>query len=256
MVATLVTRRQARLLLALLLAVGLLFAAVGPAVAAADDEFGADPEAVQRLVEVGLVKGRATGDGEVDFALEATITRAELVTVLVRAFGGEPDAEAYDGEAPFPDVTADHWAYGFIAVAAGLSHQPLGYPDGTFGPDREVTAAEVVAFTMKFLGIDEAEGEWPDNYVDGLAAAGIVDEASVAGLKFIANAAAPRGVVFTLLDMAFATYEVEEGKTIYDVLAEVSDEAAADGEAADDEDDDGSDGEKNDGGDEGGNSDD
>lgn len=222
MVATLVTRRPARLLTALLLAIGLLFAAVGPALAQTEDEaFGVDAEAVERLVEAGLVKGRTSGDGEPDYALEDAITRAELVTVLVRALGGAVEAETYEGDAALPD-TADHWSLGWVAVGAELSHEPLGYPDGTFKPDQQVTAAEAVAFTMKFLGIEPADGEWPGNYLSGLAAAGIVAKTDVAGLQFVANVAAPRGLVFTLLDMAFSTHEIEDGKTIYDVLAEVA----------------------------------
>lgn len=223
MEATLVNRRPTRLLVAMLLTVGLLFAAVGPAFAETDDRaFGVDAEAVKRLVDAGLVKGRTTDDGDPDYALEDAITRAELVTVLVRALGGAAEAESYEGDAALSD-TADHWSKGWVAVGAELSHKPLGYPDGTFKPDQQVTAAEAVAFTMKFLGIDPPEGEWPGNYLEGLAAAGIVAETDVAGLKLVANVAAPRGLVFTLLDMAFSTYEVEAGKTVYDVLAEAAD---------------------------------
>lgn len=255
---TLVHRKQFRLMVALLLAVGMLFAAVGPVFAETTDEpevedpisaeadtegeeevdvdpIDVNPEAIDRLKEAGLVEGRAVGD-DVDFALDQTITRAELLTVLVRAVGGKEEAEAYDGESAFPDVDAAQWYSGWVAVGAELSHEPLGYPDGTFGPDRKVTAAEAVTFAMKFLGIDKSdEGEWPNDWLQGFVDAGLADEGALAALKLIANEEAPRGIVFTLLDKAFDGYEVEEGKNVYDVLAEAAAAAEAEGEDEDEE---------------------
>lgn len=222
-------RRRLGLTLAVLFGVGLLVAAFRPVQAAtASAAFGVDSEAVNRLVAAGLVAGRVTGDGEADYALDAAITRAELLTVLVRARGGTDAVQAYGGDPAFAD-TAGHWSTAWVAVGAGLSQEPLGYPDGTFHPDRAVTAAEAVAFVMKFLGIAPGDGPWPDDYFAGLAATGIADETSLSLLKLVAHVPAQRGLVFTLLDTAFSTWELadEGGRTVYERLADDADRNGA-----------------------------
>lgn len=225
MEATHTMPRLLRLVIAVLLVTAMLVPARGWAQAeTGTGAFGVDPEAIARLVEAGLVQGRPAGDGDVDYALEATITRAELLTVLVRAVAGAEAVAAYTGAAAFPD-TEGHWSRAWVAVGAEHAQEPLGYPDGTFGPDRPVTAAEAVAFAMKFLGIEPMDGDWPDNYLNGLAATGIVDGTSVAALKLVAGMPAPRGLVFTLLDTAFATHELADGQTVYERIAAANGDA-------------------------------
>lgn len=58
-----------------------------------------------------------------------------------------------------------HWAaeaVGRLAEAGIIS----GYPDGTFGPDRQITRAEVTAIMVKLLGLEpgkESELKFKDN---------------------------------------------------------------------------------------------
>ncbi|MBD2845871.1 S8 family serine peptidase [Paenibacillus sp. IB182496] len=94
-------------------------------------------EAIVSLAGAGIVSGY----GEYRFEPGRSITRAEAVAVLVKAFriesaGSQPGA--------FKDVQSGHWAYSAVmrAVSAGWVK---GYPDGTFAPDDPVTRAEMAA---------------------------------------------------------------------------------------------------------------
>jgi hypothetical protein len=54
----------------------------------------------------------------------------------------------------FTDVPESHWAYGDIAKAVEKEIL-LGYPDGTFRPNKEMTRAEMVAFFNRILKGEE-----------------------------------------------------------------------------------------------------
>lgn len=107
--------------------------------------------AVTKLVSLGLVKGFPDGS----FRPDAPITRAELVTMLVRAktLPASPIAAA------FSDANG-HWAAASIAAAvqAGVV---TGYPDGTFQPDRPVTRAEEAAMIVRLEGAAGGTPEVP-----------------------------------------------------------------------------------------------
>lgn len=51
----------------------------------------------------------------------------------------------------YPDVTEAHWAFSQIQT---LTEQGVivGYPDGTFQPDENVTRAEFASMAIKALG--------------------------------------------------------------------------------------------------------
>ncbi|MDB4897632.1 MAG: putative middle wall protein precursor, partial [Firmicutes bacterium] len=85
-------------------------------------------------------------------AVGEPISRAEFVTLIVRAFGQEPAAKAMAATEPFPDVRG-HWASGYITVAQRLVQQQgatLGLPGGNFRPDDPLTGPEAAAFLMKY----------------------------------------------------------------------------------------------------------
>lgn len=170
-----------------------------------------DIEGADRMLRLGLVQGRGGGD----LALGSSITRAELVTIMVRALGLEFAADVAKGTAVFPDVPGDHWASGYIAVARNLAQKngfTIGFPDGTFGPDTEVTPAQALAFEMKFLGITEDKTQaWPNSYVAAARRAGIIDATDV----IVDGIPALRGQVFGMADKAFSTYVLPSGKTVY-----------------------------------------
>lgn len=99
-------------------------------------------DAVRELCGFSLLSGYADGT----FRPDATITRAEFVTLLARF--------PHDGigvSREFTDVPASHWAHEAVqtALAQGWTG---GYPDGTFRPDARITRAEAVTMLGRVLG--------------------------------------------------------------------------------------------------------
>lgn len=174
-------------------------------------------EAGVRMNQMNIVRGQVAGS--TDLQLNTPIIRAELVTIIVRAFGQEETAKLLKGLPSFPDVTADYWATGEILMAKRLIEAKggtVGYTDGTFRPLQSVTNAEAVAFLLKFLGVEiPANTSWPDGYFALAAQKGVLTQADVDYIKPIANEKAVRGLVFYIADNAFRGYNYEAGKTVY-----------------------------------------
>ena len=126
---------------------------------------------------IGLFAGAGIVDGYPDgtFKGENGITRAEFIKLISISFKLEINPESVQH---FTDV-ADHWALEYITAFASHGYI-LGYPDGTFRPDRQISRAEVVAIINRILGIvsepgaesrfdDLGSGHWA--YGDIMAAA-------------------------------------------------------------------------------------
>jgi hypothetical protein len=107
-----------------------------------------DPIALS--VTLGLVKGYPDNS----FKPEKDITRAELVTLLVRSM---PVTLAESVPATgFKDVPSKHWAAKYIAYG---SYKQLitGYPDGTFKPNKVLSRAEGVTILARYAELIEEE---------------------------------------------------------------------------------------------------
>ncbi len=172
-------------------------------------------EILARLTALGLVKGRSDGD----LALSGTLTRAELITILVRAFGAEEGAQEPSTSPAFAD-TAGHWADGAIQAALAIverNGETLGYPDGSFHPDGTLTLAETIAFIMKFMGVKPEAGKpWPSSHMDAAVSAGLITPEVVDPERLTdPNQPILRGELFTIADTTFSTYELPSGKTVY-----------------------------------------
>lgn len=65
----------------------------------------------------------------------------------------------------YPDVTAEHWAFNQIQT---LTEQGviIGYPDGTFQPDENVTRAEFASMAIKALGQEHTTVAQPVTFTD------------------------------------------------------------------------------------------
>lgn len=91
--------------------------------------------AVTTLAGMGVINGYPDGT----FKPDAPITRAEFVTMAMNF------AKADKGtDCSFADVPENMWYYSAIAGATE-NGWISGYPDGTFGPDRYITRAEVTS---------------------------------------------------------------------------------------------------------------
>ena len=65
----------------------------------------------------------------------------------------------------FSDMTTSHWAYNQIKDLSEKSIV-IGYPDGTFKPDENVTRAEFASMAIKALGQEHANVVQSINFAD------------------------------------------------------------------------------------------
>lgn len=177
-------------LIMLLVLVTFMFTMVGSAGAATfSDVTGTSVEsaAIYKLNGLGIIDGYPDGT----FGAEKTITRAEFAKIACVTAGLKSVASGMGGTAsPFSDVATDHWANGWINVAAAQGYVK-GDPAGTFRPEDQITQAEVVTVLMRLLGYnDNLAGEWPSDYIAKAANLGVLDD-----VTFVANQAATRGIV-------------------------------------------------------------
>ena len=96
---------------------------------------------VATLNNAGVITDSRTGY----FRPNDAVTRAELAAMLAQ-FAEKKSAAIY-----FSDVSAGYWAANAIALTANLGWIN-GYPDGTFGPDKTVTRAELMAMVNRATG--------------------------------------------------------------------------------------------------------
>ncbi len=131
-------------------------------------------ESIQALVDRGVVSGYPDGS----FKPDQTITRAEFVTMLVKAFA----LESRDGNI-FAD-TSSHWARQAISTAAGYGIVN-GYDSSTFGPNDLITREQIAVMLMKAAKLADAAGgnsfndsrkisPWAVNAVNACFANGII----------------------------------------------------------------------------------
>ena len=116
-------------------------------------------EAVTVMSALGLLKGYEDGS----FGPDKTITRAEFAAVVVRMLGMEDAAAGAATATNFTDVPASHWAAGYVKIA-NQKEIILGYGDGTFGPDDEVTYEQAIKMLVCALGYAPMFAEVKDAY--------------------------------------------------------------------------------------------
>lgn len=109
-------------------------------------------DSARRLMALGIIQGN--GPNSIDWG--NSISRAEFVTVMVRAFGQESTAALVNSAPAFADASmASHWAAGYAAVAKNLVQGAGGAtfsPPSTFVPNGQPTSAEALALIANFLG--------------------------------------------------------------------------------------------------------
>lgn len=116
--------------------------------------------AVSTLSSMGIITGYPDGT----FRPNAAITRAEFAAIAAR-FDHDGDKTA----AKFSDI-ASHWAKDEISIAYN-NGWITGYPNGTFGPQRDITRAETMTLVNRVLNrLPETEDDllpnmtvWTDN---------------------------------------------------------------------------------------------
>lgn len=100
------------------------------------------------------------------------VNRAQAAKLILLSRGIEVTPRMNNGR--FTDVADDQWYTSFILTAAELGIIE-GYPDGSFGPERQVTTAEFLAMLTRAFGltadfphafVDVSSAEWFAPYAD------------------------------------------------------------------------------------------
>ena len=151
-------RGKIRATLSLLLCLVLCLGAAG---AVGSRDLSRQEGQAMRLEGLGLFLGVGVDEnGFTDFDLDRAPSRAEAVTMLVRALGKDAEAAGMAKTHPFADVPA--WADGYVSYAydQGLTK---GTSDTTFGAGDTATGAMYVTFMLRALGYaDGTDFTWDD----------------------------------------------------------------------------------------------
>lgn len=205
-----------------------------------------DP-AVAEAAEVLRLLGVVNGTGGTAFNPGGTLTRAEFCKMAIEIMGKGEEASAQMNRTIFLDVKGDHWARGYINLAAstrlgggedgGGEMLMVGVGDGTFRPNQTITFAEAVTIMMRILGYtasDVAAGSsWYSGYLASASVIGLTDGVSLAWNSTITRGQTAilfENMLYTNPKGADAPYLTQLGGSITDEAVVISlDATAADG---------------------------
>lgn len=168
---------------------------------------------INLLYDLGIVNGKT----ETEFEPEATLTRAEYTTILLRLLGLEGKS---GGNSAFVDVPESHWAHTAVNLAYDLRYVN-GVGNGMFAPDSPIKVTEVVKMMVCALGWElkaESKGGYPTGYM-----ATAIDLDILEGVSITADGEITRGEMATLVANSLEVemyshedydYGVNEGKTL------------------------------------------
>lgn len=195
-------------------------------VSAANGQYGDVQEsnsyykAIKVLSGLGIVEG----DDEGNFNPTGDIKRSEMVAMVCRAMGDELVAQSSGGSV-FDDVSADHWAAGYIAwgVSSGIIN---GVGDNKFDPDASVKFQDAVVMVLRALGYERIaqrseNGGYPTGYLKiasqrGLLSGTSYDGATAATREVVAQVIY-NGMTVPMVDVSyFAPDPKDDEYVIYD----------------------------------------
>jgi S-layer family protein len=150
-----------------------------------DDNGNFHEDSIEAIAALGITRG--CNPPLVDrFCPASNVTRAEMAAFLIGALGEQP-ATVFTGA--FPDVPAGQWYTGYVERLKELGIT-TGNLDGTYGPDRNVTRAEMAVFLNRAFQLslapsgtvfaDVPPGEWYAQAVEAIRLAGITTGCSAA----------------------------------------------------------------------------
>lgn len=112
---------------------------------------------IDYLVGKGVIAGFPDGT----FKPESPVTREQFAKMICVAKGL---GEYKPARATFKDVAPSRWSYGFVEAAARAGYI-LGYPDGTFGPARNITREELAVLGVRVLGKEREANAITESFV-------------------------------------------------------------------------------------------
>lgn len=167
-----------------------------PDVSAANHE-----EAIYALVALGVFEGYPDGE----FKPARIIERDEFAKIVFYFCGNDAHDLPYfeSMKSQFPDVAEGYWAEGYINYAS-LHGFFIGYPDGEFKSNNQLTMQEAVTVLLRVLGYtDDLKGVWPNDYNRKAVDIGLTEY-----VDYIGGAPASRDVVAQLSYNTLDCYKV------------------------------------------------
>lgn len=150
------SQRRFHIRWAFVLTVVMLMSLAGPAMAVSPQPLSF-ADKIEVLRQFQIVRGDQNGD----LNLDKPITRAEMVTIVVRAIGKDSEAGAHHGLGLFSD-SKGHWADGYLSYGRTIG-LVKGDGDGTVRPDDPISYAESLTLVLRTVGKEPTTGEWPSN---------------------------------------------------------------------------------------------
>lgn len=131
----------------------------------------------QQVNQENLHQAYIAGYPDGTFKPSKNISRAEMAALLSRVYEGE---SLQSGDVSYKDLLNKHWAYSAIQAAKDTGLMK-GYPNGTFGPDKSITRAEMAAIVARWLQLEgegasaakDIQGHWAQTPIE------LVDEANI-----------------------------------------------------------------------------
>jgi hypothetical protein len=164
--------------------------------------------AITSLSSKGIVAGYPDGT----FLPDASITRAEFATILVKALGLSTTGTT----GQFTDVTADAWYYGTVNAAASAS-LVSGMGDNLFAPNALITREQMAVMVAKALGTKAPVVNGTE--LSAFSDSSTVDSWAVSGMEEAVKAGIVSGMTAdTLAPQANAT-RAQAAAMIYKMLA-------------------------------------
>lgn len=116
---------------------------------ASEPTSGVPSEAIEQVIAANLMTKLPDGN----FHADRMLSRAELATIMVKAFNLDKREAAKPGEAiSVPDVPASHWAFNDIQTVLKTDIM-RGYRGNLFFPNQRVTRAEGLAIFAQAYGV-------------------------------------------------------------------------------------------------------
>ena len=211
-------KRALSLALASVMVIGMMV--VGASAASYDDFSDKDEivnkEAVQMLVELGVINGK--DDGSYDPT--GIVTRAEMAKMICVVLNGGKDPSLGNVTNYSYNDTVGHWAAGYIEYCTQLGIV-AGKGDGTFAPNDTVTATEAAKMPLVAMGYkSEVEGFTGSNWAIGVNVRanqkGLYSDLSISVDASLTRDSAAQ-MVYNALDATVVSYTytlVTDGSTI------------------------------------------
>ncbi len=141
-------------------------------------------EAIESLTLYGVVSGYA---GYFDPA--AYVTRAEFSKMTALISGLDDEVNSSAGQKKFDDVSVEYWGNGYINTVAN-NKLIVGYPNGHFLPEKNITLAEAVTVLLRAMNYTTADlgDNWPYSYMVKAASLGLTDGMAIGADSFITRA--------------------------------------------------------------------